>query len=242
MVCGFFIFSITGTSLNNFDLEFAKWFSENGSVDWKSLCLHYLRRKLQQQLQWKKLSNETPTFTQTATNLDKFEETMMSSDWISQDIIQNQTNNNARFFPFLEDFNPNNPNINSVGIFRIETKEVNLMVQNTSQVGNTTTQALFSSPKIVLWKQFYSTIYVLLCEETENRLAASHFLNTLPRILEDHFKKTGIAASPREFLSKLEEFLVVVHTFLPNGQLIFMNAQYSKQLRKEVDSVLLTNK
>jgi len=83
---------------------------------------------------------------------------------------------------------------------------------------------------------------LLLCEESENRLLGCHFLNVFTKILDDQFKKNSIAASPKEYLSKLEEFLVVLHTFLPNGQLLFMNSQYTKQLRKEVDSILLSNK
>jgi len=99
---------------------------------------------------------------------------------------------------------------------------------------------LFKASKIVLWKQIGSTAYILICEEEENRLLAAQFLTLFTKVLDEHFKKPGIAAHPKEFLNRAEEFLILLQTFLTNGLLLFINSQVSKQLRKDAESLLLS--
>lgn len=45
---------------------------------------------------------------------------------------------------------------------------------------------------------FYSVAYVLICEQDENRALASYNLGLLLRTIDDHFKKSGICAFPKE--------------------------------------------
>lgn len=45
-----------------------------------------------------------------------------------------------------------------------------------------------------------SVAYVLICEDEENRLLAIQFLNMFMRVVDDHFKKPGISALPREVI------------------------------------------
>jgi len=92
----------------------------------------------------------------------------------------------------------------------------------------------------IVWKQIGSVIYSLACEEEENIVLASQFLNLFPKILDEQYKKPGICANPKEFLSKPEEFLVLLHFFLPNGQLLFILTQFGKQLRKDAETILLS--
>jgi len=84
-----------------------------------------------------------------------------------------------------------------------------------------------------------SVIYSLCCQEEENSLLASQFLHLFPKILDEHYKKPGISSSPKEFLSRPEEFLVLLHFFLPNGHLLFITTQFAKQLRKDAETLLL---
>jgi len=99
---------------------------------------------------------------------------------------------------------------------------------------------VFSTPKIVLWKLVHSCAYTLICEVDENRLLASNFLELFPSILNEHFKNPQISAQPKEFLVKPEEVLLPLHHFLPNGQLLFMNQQLLKQLKRDVDDILMS--
>jgi len=98
---------------------------------------------------------------------------------------------------------------------------------------------LFKSKKIVLWKQIFNTTYVLICEKDENRALGVHFLSVFIKMIDDHFKKPGISAQPKEYLSKPEDFIGLLQTFLPNGQLLFMNNQFIKHLKKEAEVLIL---
>jgi len=99
---------------------------------------------------------------------------------------------------------------------------------------------LFKKSKIVIWKQIVCTAYILICEEDENRLLASQFLNIFTKAIDDHFKKPGVCGYPKEFLSRVEEFLVLMNVFLPNGQLLFISTPFAKYLRKEAESMLFS--
>mmetsp|Transcript_21564 Transcript_21564/g.30147 ORF Transcript_21564/g.30147 Transcript_21564/m.30147 type:complete len:215 (-) Transcript_21564:65-709(-) len=99
---------------------------------------------------------------------------------------------------------------------------------------------LFRTPKIVVWKQLNMACYTLVLEEDENRVLASQFLSALPRVLDEHFKKPGLAGNPKEVIAtKMDEVGVLVHTFLPNGQLLFMSPYLIRHLKKEADTILL---
>eukprot|EP01119_Soliformovum_irregulare_P000727 TRINITY_DN10538_c0_g1_i1.p1 TRINITY_DN10538_c0_g1~~TRINITY_DN10538_c0_g1_i1.p1 ORF type:complete len:217 (+),score=28.77 TRINITY_DN10538_c0_g1_i1:1-651(+) len=99
---------------------------------------------------------------------------------------------------------------------------------------------LFDGSKSVLWKQVQTVAYVLICDEGENRLLAAHFIQLFIKAIDDQFKKPSASAYPREFLVRAEEFLVLLHTFLPNGQLLFISPPLIKHLRKEAESLLLS--
>eukprot|EP01114_Cavostelium_apophysatum_P006398 TRINITY_DN17685_c0_g1_i1.p1 TRINITY_DN17685_c0_g1~~TRINITY_DN17685_c0_g1_i1.p1 ORF type:complete len:209 (-),score=16.91 TRINITY_DN17685_c0_g1_i1:21-566(-) len=96
----------------------------------------------------------------------------------------------------------------------------------------------FRNPKNVLWRQIGSAAYILVCEEEENRALGMMFLNQFIRIIDDHFKKPGIAAHPKDFLGRAEEFIILLQTYLPNGLLLFSNQHFTKQLRKDSESLL----
>jgi hypothetical protein len=117
---------------------------------------------------------------------------------------------------------------------------------------------VISSSKIVLWRLQELTMYTIVCYPDENRLLAGQFLKALPRYLSDQFKAASISATPREvrwttvlfssfILTKLhwvlqfflrpDDFMTVLHQFLPGGQLLFMSDDFEKQLKRESDAL-----
>jgi len=80
--------------------------------------------------------------------------------------------------------------------------------------------------------------YTLILELEENRALATQFLGALPRIFSDLTKKPSSTGS--EFFNRPEEAIILINSFLPNGQLLFMTPNLAKHLRKEVDYNLKT--
>ena len=81
---------------------------------------------------------------------------------------------------------------------------------------------------------YFSCAYVLVCELDENRLLAESTLALLVRLVLDHV--TSHEQKTAEVMLKAEKMAAILHQFLPNGQLLFLNhkaiAQFEKQLEK----------
>jgi hypothetical protein len=97
---------------------------------------------------------------------------------------------------------------------------------------------LFNLPKIIIWKRISNICYSFVCEEDENRYLASHYLNWIIKTIDEHFKKNGISTHPEEYLQKNEELLMLIHTLIPNGQLLFSTTHFLKFLKKEIENNL----
>jgi len=91
----------------------------------------------------------------------------------------------------------------------------------------------FNDPKIVVWRKVGMVAYTLILELDENRALASQLLGALPRIFSDLTKKPS--STGYEFFNRPEEALILINSFLPNGQLLFITPNLAKHLRKEVD-------
>ncbi len=107
---------------------------------------------------------------------------------------------------------------------------------------------------------------VAVCEGDENQYLAANFLTHYAAMLVEQFKSPSILAKPKEvqntqldtamnlatvhtltppcvsclqLLNRPEEMLMLLHTYLPNGQLLFTSDLYAKHLRREFDESLL---
>jgi len=92
---------------------------------------------------------------------------------------------------------------------------------------------------VVLWKQVQRVALVVICEVDENQYLAANFLTLFANLLMDQYKSANILTKPKELLNKPEEMLMLLQTYLPNGQLLFISDQYAKHLRREFDESLL---
>eukprot|EP01127_Copromyxa_protea_P022605 TRINITY_DN819_c0_g1_i1.p1 TRINITY_DN819_c0_g1~~TRINITY_DN819_c0_g1_i1.p1 ORF type:complete len:206 (+),score=51.78 TRINITY_DN819_c0_g1_i1:58-675(+) len=96
---------------------------------------------------------------------------------------------------------------------------------------------LFSTPKIVMWYQFNLVAYSMICEEDDNRALVASTLPLLARVISDS-KKTSQGPSS-ELLLHPEEVFAILQSYLPNGQLLFISANFAKHVKKEVDAIIL---
>ncbi|GAM18264.1 hypothetical protein SAMD00019534_014390 [Acytostelium subglobosum LB1] len=88
----------------------------------------------------------------------------------------------------------------------------------------------FATSKYVIWKQMLGACFTIICEEDENRLLVANFLAMFNNILLDHFKNI-ISKSP---VQESEEILLLLHHYLPNGQLLFTSNQYAKHTKATI--------
>ncbi|XP_027055129.1 AP-5 complex subunit sigma-1-like [Pocillopora damicornis] len=47
-----------------------------------------------------------------------------------------------------------------------------------------------------------------------------------------------IILQPSEAILKVDRVVTIIHQFLPNGQLLFMNTRYLRQMEKELEQVM----
>ena len=78
--------------------------------------------------------------------------------------------------------------------------------------------------------------YVLVCELDENRLLAEMVLATLVRLIQEHV--TAMEQKNAEIILKAEKMAAILHHFLPNGQLLFMNHKLTAQCEKQLEKTL----
>jgi len=130
-------------------------------------------------------------------------------------------------------------NATFTGLLQLDSKEAE-QARLTSNQGEFRIPAgsFFDSQKFVIWRQLLSTVFVIICEPDENRLLASNFLSLLPRILIDNFKNPQLTIQPKEMLLKPEEVLILIQSYLPNGQLLFANGQFVRHLKRDAEAAL----
>ncbi|XP_065898117.1 AP-5 complex subunit sigma-1-like isoform X2 [Dysidea avara] len=77
--------------------------------------------------------------------------------------------------------------------------------------------------------------HALVCLTDENNLLADNVLQVIAKATHDNILRDNSLA---EILLKPERMAAIVHQFLPNGQLLFMNHKLVKQYEKQLDSIL----
>ncbi|ESO85132.1 hypothetical protein LOTGIDRAFT_196130 [Lottia gigantea] len=92
---------------------------------------------------------------------------------------------------------------------------------------------VFQKDRYVIWLAAGYTAFSFVCEKYENRLVAESILKHLIRYLQEHVR---VLTQPSETGLRSERVGVVVNTFLPQGNLLFLNNRLIRQLEKEVDN------
>ncbi|KAK6174144.1 hypothetical protein SNE40_017475 [Patella caerulea] len=92
---------------------------------------------------------------------------------------------------------------------------------------------IFNRERYVVWLGAGYTAFSVVCEISENRLLAESVLRLLIRYLQEHVR---VLTQPSETGLRSERVGVVLNTFLPSGNLLFLNHRLIRQLEKEVDN------
>ncbi|XP_068706487.1 AP-5 complex subunit sigma-1-like isoform X3 [Montipora foliosa] len=79
--------------------------------------------------------------------------------------------------------------------------------------------------------------FALICEKDENRLVAENILNLIIRHLQEYCQ---IILQPSEAILKADKVTAIIHHFLPEGQLLFMNNRFLRQVEKDLEQVMNT--
>lgn len=83
----------------------------------------------------------------------------------------------------------------------------------------------------------FSCAFVLICEVDENRIQAENVLSLIIKHIIEHVIIT-IDQKVAEIMLKGEKVSAILHIFLPNGQILFMNHKLIRQLEKQLETVL----
>ncbi|XP_065843662.1 AP-5 complex subunit sigma-1-like [Oscarella lobularis] len=94
----------------------------------------------------------------------------------------------------------------------------------------------FKESKFVLWMTQARCGYTIVMEEDENRILAENVLNLMLRLIDVYVKKQD--ETTIQILLKADKMASVVHLFLPNGQLQFINHRVVEQYQKELELLL----
>lgn len=90
---------------------------------------------------------------------------------------------------------------------------------------------------MVLWRGLANCGFALICEKDENRLVAENILNLIIRHLQEYCQ---IILQPSEAILKADKVTAIIHHFLPEGQLLFMNNRFLRQVEKDLEQVMNT--
>ncbi len=69
---------------------------------------------------------------------------------------------------------------------------------------------IFAVAKVVIWKQVGPVAYILVTGEDENNVLATYWLSLFIKSIEEHFKKQGISAMPKEVLPTIFIMLLAI--------------------------------
>ncbi|KAK5574412.1 hypothetical protein RB653_009687 [Dictyostelium firmibasis] len=95
-----------------------------------------------------------------------------------------------------------------------------------------------TTPKYCIWKKILGVCFTIVCEDDENRLLASNFLTLFSNVIVDVFKTTITKTiNPMDILPRSEEILLLLNSYLPNGQLLFISNQFSKQIKTNIQQL-----
>uniref|UniRef100_V9L6E8 Protein C20orf29-like protein n=1 Tax=Callorhinchus milii TaxID=7868 RepID=V9L6E8_CALMI len=89
----------------------------------------------------------------------------------------------------------------------------------------------FVEEKTVLWMGVLSLGFALICEAHENLMLAE---NTLKLIVKNLMECLKLLIHGNDILLKTDKIEMVLNTFLPHGQLMFINCCFIQSLDKEL--------
>eukprot|EP00112_Aurelia_sp_Birch-Aquarium-sp1_P020310 Seg5203.3 transcript_id=Seg5203.3/GoldUCD/mRNA.D3Y31 product="AP-5 complex subunit sigma-1" protein_id=Seg5203.3/GoldUCD/D3Y31 len=89
--------------------------------------------------------------------------------------------------------------------------------------------------KHVIWQALETLCFTFILAPEENKALAENVLSLIVQLLLQTFRSID---QSEEMLRSPDKVATVLHIFLPNGQLIFMNHRVVKQLEKELYQVL----
>ncbi|XP_077992682.1 AP-5 complex subunit sigma-1-like [Glandiceps talaboti] len=93
----------------------------------------------------------------------------------------------------------------------------------------------FKEERLVVWTGTVNCAFVLVCYKHENRIQAESVLRTIVRYLQEYVR---VISRPTEAMTKADKVTTVIHQFLPNGQILFMNHRVIRQFEKEMEALL----
>ncbi|XP_067837553.1 AP-5 complex subunit sigma-1 [Heptranchias perlo] len=94
----------------------------------------------------------------------------------------------------------------------------------------------FTEEKTVVWMAFLSLGFALICDTYENLMLAENTLRLIVKYLTEHLK---LLIQSNDLMLKTDRIEAILNTFLPHGQLMFINCCFIQSLEKELNSSML---
>lgn len=93
-----------------------------------------------------------------------------------------------------------------------------------------------NSYRPVIYQYYWGCLYILLCDFSDNRLLGYRTLTVIIQALRDIIPKTTNYTS--QFIFHEEAVSMVVNSFIPSGQMLFLNDQAVQQKFKNIQKQL----
>ncbi|XP_078262898.1 AP-5 complex subunit sigma-1 [Rhinoraja longicauda] len=92
---------------------------------------------------------------------------------------------------------------------------------------------IFSEETVVVWLGVLSLGFALVCDPHENLALAENTLQLLVKYLKEHLK---LLVQSNDIMLKTDRIEAILNTFLPHGQLMFVNCCFTQSLEKELNA------
>ncbi|XP_045190438.2 AP-5 complex subunit sigma-1-like [Mercenaria mercenaria] len=94
---------------------------------------------------------------------------------------------------------------------------------------------LFVDDKVVVWFGAGNTGFTLILHKEENRVLAENVLKLLIKYFQEYLR---VLNQPAEAALKADRVCLILHKFLPDGSLIFMNHRVVRAIERELEIVV----
>ncbi|XP_051898444.1 AP-5 complex subunit sigma-1 [Pristis pectinata] len=92
---------------------------------------------------------------------------------------------------------------------------------------------IFTEEAIVVWMGVLSLGFALICDTNENLMLAENTLRLLVKYFKEHLK---LLIQSNDVVLKTDRIEAILNTFLPHGQLMFLNCCFIQSLEKELNA------
>uniref|UniRef100_UPI00398F3F9D AP-5 complex subunit sigma-1 n=1 Tax=Pristiophorus japonicus TaxID=55135 RepID=UPI00398F3F9D len=92
---------------------------------------------------------------------------------------------------------------------------------------------LFAEETTVVWMAVLSLGFALICDPCENLMLAENTLRLLVKYFTEHLR---LLVHSNDVVLKTDRIEAIVNTFLPHGQLMFINCCFIQSLEKELNA------